>query len=315
MKIVFMGTPDFAVETLRVLLESSRHTVAAVVTQPDKPKGRKNVMQFPPVKDLALSYQIPVYQPVKVREAEFVEILKEIAPDVIIVVAFGQILSKEILDIPVYGCLNVHASLLPKYRGSAPIPWAVIDGEKETGVTIMKLDTGVDTGDMIKKTVIPIEKTETGDSLSKKLSLLGGPLLLEVLEELEKGTAVLEKQKEALSSYTKKLDKETGRIDWNTAAQKIECLIRGLNSWPSAYTTVNGKILKIWEAEVVTQNEEQTGMCGEVVLVEKDRFFVKTKEDILAILEVQLEGKKRMKTDAFLRGYAITTGMQLGKER
>lgn len=310
MKIVFMGTPDFAVETLRVLLESSKHKVAAVVTQPDKPKGRGNIMQFPPVKEMALSYQVPIYQPVKVRAAEFVEILKEIAPDVIVVVAFGQILSKEILEMPKYGCLNVHASLLPKYRGSAPIQWAIINGEQETGVTIMQMDTGVDTGDMIKKAVVPIDAKETGESLFKKLSLLGGPMILEVLDELEKGTAVFEKQEDACSCSTKKLDKEIGRIDWKESAEKIDCLIRGLNSWPSAYTTVAGKTLKIWEAEVVEQ--EYQGEYGEVVLVEKERFFVKTGCGVLAVLEVQLEGKKRMRTDAFLRGYAIVVGTRFG---
>lgn len=310
MKIVFMGTPDFAVETLRALLESPKHTVAAVVTQPDKPKGRGHMMQFPPVKELALSYQVPVYQPVKVRTAEFVEILKEIDPDVMVVVAFGQILSKEILEIPKYGCLNVHASLLPKYRGSSPIQWAIINGEKETGVTIMRLDTGVDTGDMIKKAVMPIEAKETGESLFTKLSRLGGPMMLEVLEELENGTAVFEKQDDTLSSHTKKLDKEIGRINWNESAEKIECFVRGLNSWPSAYTTIDGKTLKIWEAEV--EESEYAGKCGMVVKVEKDCFLVKTGQGALAILEVQLEGKKRMKADAFLRGYTIMVGKQLG---
>lgn len=310
MKIVFMGTPDFAAETLRVLLESPKHTIAAVITQPDKPKGRGNVMQFPPVKELALSYQVPIYQPVKVRAAEFVEILREIAPDVMVVVAFGQILSKEILEIPFYGCLNVHASLLPKYRGAAPIQWAVINGEQETGVTIMRMDTGVDTGDMIKKTVVPIEKKETGASLFEKLSRLGGPLLLDVLEELENGTAVFEKQEDALASHVGRLDKETGRIDWSKPAKEIECLIRGLNSWPSAYTTIDGKILKIWEAEVSEQ--EWKGELGEVIRVEKDCFFVKTGQGILEVLEVQLEGKKRMGADAFLRGYAMVVGKKMG---
>ena len=194
LRIIFMGTPDFAVETLRVLLESPKHTVAAVVTQPDKQKGRGNVVQFSPVKELALSYQIPVYQPVKVREESFMEILRKIDPDIIVVVAFGQILSKEILELSRYGCFNVHASLLPKYRGAAPIQWAIINGEKETGVTIIKMDTGIDTGDMIKKAVVLIDKKETGESLFQKLSKIGGPLMLEVLDELENGTAVFEKQ-------------------------------------------------------------------------------------------------------------------------
>ena len=304
-----MGTPDFAAETLRVLLESPKHTIAAVITQPDKKKGRGNVVQFSPVKELALSYQIPVYQPVKVREPEFMEILKKIAPDVMIVVAFGQILSKEILEMSHYGCLNVHASLLPKYRGAAPIQWAIINGEKETGVTIIKMDTGIDTGDMIKKAVVPIEKKETGESLFQKLSQIGGPLMLEVLEELETGTAVFEKQKEAQASYVKKLEKETGKILWSDSAKRIACLVRGLNSWPSAYTMLNKKTVKIWEAEVIEQEWE--GNCGEIVKVEKDCFLVKTGQGTLAVLEVQLEGKKRMRTDAFLRGYPLQAGTQL----
>lgn len=309
MKIVFMGTPDFAAETLRVLLESPKHTVAAVVTQPDKQKGRGNVVQFSPVKELALSYQIPVYQPVKVREESFMEILRKIDPDIIVVVAFGQILSKEILELSHYGCFNVHASLLPKYRGAAPIQWAIINGEKETGVTIIKMDTGIDTGDMIKKAVVLIDKKETGESLFQKLSKIGGPLMLEVLDELENGTAVFEKQEEAQACYVKKLEKETGRILWSDSAERISCLVRGLNSWPSAYTTLNEKIVKIWEAEVYDQEWE--GNCGEIVKVEKNRFLVKTGQGTLGVLEVQLEGKKRMKTDAFLRGYPLQVGIQL----
>ena len=310
MRIVFMGTPDFAVETLRTLLESPKHEVAAVVTQPDKPKGRGNVMQFPPVKELALEHQVLIYQPAKVRVPEFVEILKEIQPDVIVVVAFGQILSKEILEIPKYGCINVHASLLPKYRGAAPIQQAVIDGEKETGVTIMRMDTGVDTGDMIKKSVIPIERKETGESLFRKLSKLGGPLMLEVLEELEAGCAVFEKQDESMASHVRMLDKRMGKIDWKESAEKIERLVRGLNSWPSAYTALDGRILKIWDADVLER--EYSGECGSVVEVRKDCFYVKTGGGTLAVKEVQLEGKKRMLADAFLRGYVVEVGKQLG---
>lgn len=310
MKIVFMGTPDFAVETLKTLLECPKHEVAAVITQPDKPKGRGNVMQFPPVKELALKYQVPIYQPEKVKAPEFVEILKGIQPDVIVVVAFGQLLSREILNLPRYGCINVHGSLLPKYRGAAPIQWAVIDGEKETGVTAMRMDVGLDKGDMIKKSVVPIEKKETGESLFIKLSKLGGPLMLEVLDELEAGTAVFEKQDDALSNYAKMLDKKTGRIDWNEPAEKIERLIRGLNSWPSAYTALDGKTLKIWEADVL--DKEYPGECGTVVEVKKDCFCVKTGQGTLAVKEVQLEGKKRMSADAFLRGNILETGKLLG---
>lgn len=305
-----MGTPDFAAETLQVLLNAKEHQVVAVVTQPDKPKGRKNILQQSPVKELALCYNIPVYQPNRVKTEEFVSELKEINPDVIVVVAFGQILSKEILDLPKYGCINVHASLLPKYRGAAPIQWAVIDGEKETGVTVMKMDVGLDTGDMIKKAVIPIDKKETGESLFEKLSKLGGPLVLEVLEEFEAGTAVFEKQDDSLSNYAKMLDKKTGEINWNESAEKLERLIRGLNSWPSAYTTLDGKTLKIWKADVLDSKME--GVCGRIVSVQKDCFFVKTGNGILVVREVQLEGKKRMESEAFLRGYPLEEGKMLG---
>jgi len=315
MKIVFMGTPDFAVDTLQTLLDSPMHSVVAVVTQPDKPKGRGNVMQYPPVKELALRYQVPIYQPVKVKAPEFVEVLKKLEPDVIIVVAFGQILSKEILNLPPYGCINVHASLLPKYRGAAPIQWAIINGEKETGVTAMRMDAGVDTGDMIKKVVLPIAEKETGASLFEKLSKLGGPLILEVLEELEKDMAVFEKQEEALSSQAKMLDKKIGKINWREPAEKIERLVRGLNSWPSAYTSLDGKILKIWEADIIeSQNEFDLEECGTVVAVQKDWFGVKTGKKILAVKMVQMEGKKRMPAKDFLRGYALKPGIRLGEE-
>lgn len=312
MRIVFMGTPDFAAETLKVLIDAKEHQVVAVVTQPDKPKGRKNILQKSPVKELALFHNIPVYQPNRVKTEEFVNILKEINPDVIVVVAFGQILSKEILDLPKYGCINVHASLLPKYRGAAPIQWAIIDGEKETGVTVMQMDVGLDTGDMIKKAVVPIEEKETGESLFEKLSKLGGPLVLEVLEEFEAGTAVFEKQDDSLSNYAKMLDKKTGEINWHESAEKLERLIRGLNSWPSAYTTLDGKTLKIWKADVL--DSEMEGVCGRIVSVQKDCFFVKTGNGILVVREVQLEGKKRMKAEAFLRGYPLEEGKMLGCE-
>ena len=196
MRIIYMGTPDFAVPTLEALIQS-KHEVIAVITQPDKPKGRGKAMQFPPVKEKALEYGIPVYQPVKVREPSFIEQMKGWEPDAIIVAAFGQILPKTVLDLPRYGCINVHASLLPKYRGAAPIQWVIINGEKETGITTMFMDIGLDTGDMLKKAVVPIEEKETGESLHDKLAALGGPLILETLEELENGTAVRTKQDDA----------------------------------------------------------------------------------------------------------------------
>ena len=213
MRIVFMGTPDFSVPALNALVDAG-HEVAAVVTQPDRPKGRGKDVQMTPVKLQALEYGIPVYQPEKVKDPAFVEILKELHPEAIVVIAFGQILSKAILDIPPYGCVNIHASLLPKYRGAAPIQWAVIDGEKETGVTTMMMDVGLDTGDMLEKTVIPLDPKETGGSLFEKLSQAGGKLILSTLDKLEKGTAVRTPQKDEDSTYAKMLTKSLGRIDY-----------------------------------------------------------------------------------------------------
>lgn len=308
MRLIFMGTPDFAVPTLKTLI-ASKHEVIAVITQPDKPKGRGKEMQFTPVKEAALEAGIPVYQPVKVRDEEFVAMLAGWKPEAIIVAAFGQLLPKSILDMPKYGCINVHASLLPKYRGAAPIQWAVIDGEKETGITAMLMNEGLDTGDMLKKVVVPLDEKETGESLHDKLCVLGGDLMLEVLDELEAGTAVRTTQNDADSCYARMLKKEMGEIDFSMSAEKIERLIRGLNSWPSAYTHVNGKTLKIWSADVL--GKEYEGACGEIVELTKDSLLVKTGKGTLALQEVQLEGKKRMEVDAFLRGYPLEKGMLL----
>ena len=307
MRIVFMGTPDFSVPTLEQLIRN--HQVVGVVTQPDKRKGRGKAMAFPPVKEKALEYDIPVYQPVKVREPEFIEELKKMNPDIIVVVAFGQILPEEILNLPPYGCVNVHASLLPKYRGAAPIQWAVIDGEKETGVTTMYMAKGLDTGDMLDKVVVPIDPKETGESLHDKLSEAGGRLILETLTKLENGTAVRIPQNDAESCYAKMLTKELGEIDWNQSAAAIERLIRGLNSWPSAYTHLDGKTLKIWDADV---EEGQADMAvGTVTEVKKDCFYVQTGDGRLKINEIQLQGKKRMAVQAFLLGYKIVKGTVL----
>ena len=307
MRIVFMGTPDFSVPTLEQLIRN--HQVVGVVTQPDKRKGRGKAIAFPPVKEKALEYDIPVYQPVKVREPEFIEELKKMNPDIIVVVAFGQILPEEILNLPPYGCVNVHASLLPKYRGAAPIQWAVIDGEKETGVTTMYMAKGLDTGDMLDKVVVPIDPKETGESLHDKLSEAGGRLILETLTKLENGTAVRIPQNDAESCYAKMLTKELGEIDWNQSAAAIERLIRGLNSWPSAYTHLDGKTLKIWDADV---EEGQADVAvGTVTEVKKDCFYVQTGDGRLKINEIQLQGKKRMAVQAFLLGYKIEKGTVL----
>lgn len=312
MRIVFMGTPDFSVPALKALVEAG-HQVTAVVTQPDKPKGRGKDVQMTPVKIQALEYGIPVYQPVKVKTPEFVEVLKKEAPDAIVVIAFGQILSKEILDLPKYGCVNIHASLLPKYRGAAPIQWAVIDGEKETGVTTMMMDVGLDTGDILETKVIPLDPKETSGSLFEKLSEAGGPLILSTLEKLEKGTITRTPQGESGTSYAKMLTKTLGDINWTMSATAIERLIRGLNPWPSAYTQWEGKTMKIWEAEVEDVVETiDTHEPGTITEVTKHGFKVQTGEGRLAIKSLQIPGKKRMEADAFLRGYHIEEGEKLG---
>lgn len=311
MRVVFMGTPDFAVGTLEALLEAG-HEVVAVVTQPDKPKGRGKTLMPTPVKEAALARMIPVLQPKKVREPEFVETLRKIGPDVIVVAAFGQIISKEILEMPRYGCINVHASLLPAYRGAAPIQWAVINGDKESGVTIMRMNEGLDTGDMIDKVVVPLDENETGGSLFDKLSAAGAKLCAEVLEKLENGTAVFEKQPElSTTDYAAMIDKKMGKINWERPAKEIEQLIHGLNPWPSAYTFMKGKSLKLWTASVVY--EEREAVPGEIVEIGKEGILVKTGEGLLLIRELQLEGKKRMDTAAFLRGYTVDKGWILGE--
>ena len=308
MRVLFMGTPEFAVPTLEALI--SEHEVIGAYTQPDKPKGRGKAMAFPPVKEKALEHGIPVYQPVKVREASVVEEIRQMNPDVIVVVAFGQILPESILNIPKYGCINVHASLLPKYRGAAPMQWCIIDGEEETGVTTMYMAKGLDTGDMILKDVIKLDKKETGESLHDKMSVMGGPLILETLRQVEAGTAPRTPQDDSLSCYASMLTKELGCIDWNKSAVSIERLIRGLNSWPSAYTMWNEKTLKIWDSEVVDYEGSEEN--GTVIAKDKLSFTVKCGEGALKILEVQLQGKKRMAAQAFLVGNQVETGMRLG---
>lgn len=306
MRVIFMGTPDFATGTLEKIVLAG-HEVVGVVTQPDKPKGRGKTLMPTPVKEVAVKYNLPVYQPKKVREPEVVELLRGLKPDVIVVAAFGQIISKEILEMPKYGCINVHASLLPAYRGAAPIQWAVINGDKESGVTIMQMDEGIDTGDMIEKVVVPIDKDETGGSLFEKLSRAGAELCVKVLTDLEDGKAVREKQpEESTTPYAKMIDKKMGAIDWEKPAKEIEQLIRGLNPWPSAYTKLQGKTLKIWKAEVLEQDSKEAP--GQIAEVTKDSIAVQTGQGLLKVLELQLEGKKRMDTASFLRGYTLKEG-------
>ena len=307
MRIVFMGTPDFSVGTLEALIEAG-HEVVLAVTQPDKPKGRGKEVQFSPVKETALAHGIPVFQPRRVRDPECVEELGKYRADVMVVIAFGQILPQVILEMTPYGCINVHASRLPKYRGAAPIQWAVIDGEPVSGVTTMQMDEGLDTGDMLLKTEVALDEKETGGSLHDKLASAGAKLCVRTLKELEAGRLVPEKQGESPTAYARMLDKKLGAIDWTRSACSIERLVRGLNPWPSAYTDWNGKTMKIWEADVTEAESGQTP--GTVVAVQKNSFSVQTGKGQLVVKALQIPGKKRMDTGAFLRGYTLEEGTQ-----
>ena len=323
MRAIFMGTPDFSVPVLTAMKEAG-HDMLAAVTQPDKPKGRGKEMQMTPVKAKALELGIPVLQPKRVRDPEFVEQLRELKPDVMVVVAFGQILTKEVLEVPKYGCINVHASLLPMYRGAAPIQYVILNGEKETGVTTMFMDEGLDTGDMLLKTVVPITADETGGTLHDKLSAAGAELLIRTLEQMEAGTLRRIPQT-GETCYVGTLKKSMGEMDWSRPAEELERQVRGLNPWPSAYTFLNGKTLKIWKAEVrhteavsSQEAEEPEALadrksCGSVIVISRDSIQVQTGDGILAIRELQLEGKKRMTADAFLRGYPVEAGTILGR--
>lgn len=332
MRILFMGTPDFAVETFNVLLES-KHEIIGVVTQPDKPKGREGSPKFSPVKEAAVAANLPVYQPHRVGDEAFIHTVRSLWPDVIVVVAYGQILPVEILEAPLYGCLNVHASLLPRLRGAAPIQWSVIQGDAESGVTIQQMDEGLDTGDILAVKKVTLEPKETGGSLFEKLAKFGGPMILDVLDQLEAGTVTRTPQNNDEHTYAKILSKLTGYIDFNRSAVEIERLIRGLNPWPSAYCYLEDKLLKIWEADVIEGNEYSSGEgtaagenttdaaentvssgeqpVGAVVSVEKDAFVVKTGDGFLKVYSVQLEGKKRMDCASFLRGHALSVGTVL----
>ena len=311
MRIIFMGTPEFAVPVLESLI-NSRHEVVAAVTQPDRPKGRGKNMQFSPVKECALAHNIPVMQPVNVSVPEVIDELRAYEPELIVVVAFGQFVTKKIREMPKYGCINVHASLLPKYRGAGPIQWAVINGEKESGVTTMYMCREIDKGDMLLKDTVTLDPKETGDSLHDKLSMMGGPLLLRTIDQLEDGSAVRIPQCEEESTYAPKLEKTMGNIDWTMDADRIERLVRGLNSWPGTFTKIHGKTVKIWDCDVVRQEtltENQAAATpGTVIVSEKDQLIVKAGNGALSLRMLQPEGKKNMTVDAYLRGYPIAQG-------
>lgn len=308
MKIVFMGTPEFAAGSLQALIDAG-HDILLVVTQPDREKGRGKKVAYSAVKECALLNNLPVFQPERIKTEEAIEELKKYEADIYVVAAFGQILSKEILGLPRLGCINVHASLLPKYRGAAPIQWSIIDGEIETGVTIMRMDVGLDTGDMVSSVAIPIGAKETGDSLHDRLMEAGAKLLVDTLPSIEDGSAVYTPQDGSLSCYAKMLNKNMGRLDFSDTCHNLDRLIRGLNSWPGAFTTVEGKTLKVWDVEPVF---ERTGkLPGTVCHVDKKGFGIATGDGYLKVNSVQLEGKKRMDVADFLRGFAIEEGMVL----
>ncbi len=307
MRIVFMGTPDFAVGSLQALCESGKHEILAVVTQPDRPKGRGNKLLQTPVKEYALEQGLTVYQPQKVKTPEFVELLHELQPELIVVAAFGQFLSKEILELPKYGCINVHASLLPKYRGAAPIQYAIIKGEKESGVTIMQMDIGMDTGAMLDKVVVPIEENTTMGELHDALREQGATLLLQVIDKIAAGTAVAEPQDNEQATYATLLDRSMEHIDWSKKAQEVHNLIRGFNPAPSTFTKLpNGKSLKIWGSKMTDKNS--AAAAGTVIETGKHSFFVACGEGVLEITEVQPESKKRMPAQVFLNGRGVQEG-------
>lgn len=316
MKIVFMGTPDFAAGALKAIVEAG-HEVSAVVTQPDKPKGRSKALLAPPVKEYAVSMGIPVLQPERIRTPEAVCELKQYEADVYVVAAFGQILTKEILNYPRFGCLNIHASLLPKYRGASPIAWAILNGDAKTGVTIMQMDEGIDTGDILLKKETDIAKDETTDTLFDKLMKLGGEAIVEVLSLLGTDKLVPVKQNNDEATHVGKFDKNFGEIIWDEPAEVIERKVRGLNSWPSAYTFFRGRRLKVLESKVAEEKRhlqhDNTYLPGSVTAVDKDAVYIQTGKDILKITGVQPEGKKKMSVREFLLGYRIKPGEILGK--
>jgi len=310
MKVIFMGTPEFAVPCLRALIKE-KYEVQAVFTQPDKPKGRGKKLMMPPVKELAVLEGIPVYQPTSLKSPESLDIIKELNPDIIIVVAYGQLLPKTILDLPPFGCVNVHASLLPKYRGAAPINWVIINGEDKTGITTMYMDVGLDTGDMILAEELIIGEDETSEELHDKMSQLGAELLLKTLNQIEKGNAVRVPQNHDESSYAPMMNKELGRIDWNKPAKAIKNLIRGTIPWPAAFTTYKGEVMKIFKCRLEASTVEKEAGC--VVKVARDGLYISTGSGLLVIEELQFSGGKRLAVRDFLVGNQLEEGVILGE--
>jgi len=319
MRIIFMGTPDFAVPSLKALVDAG-HEITGVVTQPDRPKGRGQKLAPPAVKVAGVEEGLTIYQPEKIKTDEFIDTLRELSPELIVVAAFGQLLSREILELPGFGCINVHASLLPKYRGAAPIHWAVINGESETGVTIMQMDVGLDTGDMILGDTIPITADDTTGTVHDRLSQLGADLLVKAVEQISSGKVHRVPQDHTQASYAPLLTRDLEKIDWSRSSFEIFNLVRGLNPWPGAFTLIGDKILKIWSAKACTTDpipgpvpELSQFKPGEVLgHIPEVGFAVATGNGCIALTEVQLQGSKRMRAEEFMRGHNITRGVRLG---
>lgn len=309
MRILFMGTPDIAVGCLQKIIDE-KHDIIGVVTQPDKPVGRGKKMGMPPVKELALKYDLPVYQPIKARDEEFVKILKDLNPDLIVVVAFGQILPKSILDIPKFGCVNVHVSLLPKYRGAAPINWVIINGEDKTGVTTMYMDEGLDTGDMILTSEFELNDEITAGELHDIMKVEGAKVLKETIDLIEKGEAPRIPQNHDEFTYAPMMNKTLGQIDFSKSAKEIHNLVRGVNPWPSAYTTYKGQTMKIWKTKVLSEASNKAP--GTILKVDKEGIRVSTKDNVILISEIQMPGKKRVLVEEYIKGNSIETNEILG---
>ena len=309
MRILFMGTPDIAVGCLQKIIDE-KHDIIGIVTQPDKPVGRGKKMGMPPVKELALKYDLPVYQPIKARDEEFVNILKDLNPDLIVVVAFGQILPKSILDIPKFGCVNVHVSLLPKYRGAAPINWVIINGEDKTGVTTMYMDEGLDTGDMILTSEFELNDEITAGELHDIMKEEGAKVLKETIDLIEKGEAPRIPQNHEEFTYAPMMNKTLGQIDFSKSAKDIHNLVRGVNPWPSAYTTYKGQTMKIWKTKVLSESSDK--VPGTILKVDKEGIRVSTKDNVILISEIQMPGKKRVLVEEYIKGNSIETNEILG---
>lgn len=307
MRIIYMGTPDIAVPAFEALVESE-HEVIAAITQPDRSKGRHKDLIACPVKEAALKHGIPVLQPEKARDTSFIDEIKELNPDLIVVMAYGQILTKEFLEVPKYGCINIHASLLPKYRGAAPISAVIAAGESETGITTMYMDEGLDTGDMLLKTVISIEEKETTETLEEKIALAGGPLIIETIEKLLDGSLERIKQNEAEATYIPMIKKEEGHINWDESAEIIERKTRAFYPWPGTYAMHNGSRIKVYSADITEDSSDET---GKILSISSEGIKVSCKEGSLIITDLQAEGKKRMPVADFIRGYKITEGERL----